>query len=29
MEGLCLFNPSGNSGQNGGHGEDHGGELLI
>ena len=29
VESLCLFDPSGNCGWNGGHGEDHGGELLV
>ena len=29
MEGLCLFNPFGNSDRNNGHREDHGSELLI
>ena len=29
VENLCLFDPFGNSGQDGGHGEDHGGKLLV
>ena len=29
MENLCLFNPLGNSGRDGGHGKDHGGKPLV
>ena len=29
MKNLCLFNPGGNHGRNGGHGKGHGGDLLV